>query len=118
MNLEGIRTIDYTDAMRRLDDDRELFYELAEMVLQEVLQYSRTLSEACRAQDAAKVSYVAHTLKGAASNTSAMRLVAIASELSVAARTGDFAQVASLAALLLTERDDMAREIQRLKEMK
>ncbi|GAB4159942.1 MAG: hypothetical protein Kow00107_08270 [Planctomycetota bacterium] len=108
-------SFDFDDAMHRLAGERELFFELAEMVLSEVAQYSADLTAAAAACDAEKVSYVAHTLKGTAANVSAVVLVRYASELSAAGKSGDFRRVSEIADEMLRERDRLAVELEHLR---
>ena len=118
MNDGKTPALDMADAMNRLSGDKELFFELVEMILDEVLSYAQQLATAVEERDSAKASYVSHTLKGAAGNVSAMGLVDLAKQAGALGKSGDFKGLAAIAEDLLAEHSRVKKELQRLKEQK
>ena len=81
--------LDADAALARLDGDRELFLEIAVLFVEEAPRLERQMREAIKVGDCEKLSFAAHTLKGALGNFCASGTYEAAKELEMLARQGD-----------------------------
>ena len=96
-------SVDASQLLDRIDDDRALLAELVELFRRE---YPINLSAAQKAvdtNDAAELQRAGHTLKGALGNLSALNASALASELEVMGRSLDLSKAQSTIDRLTTE---------------
>ncbi|MBZ5502907.1 MAG: PAS domain S-box protein [Acidobacteriia bacterium] len=106
--------LDATAVLRRVDGDRELLEELAQMFIARRSQRRGEVQEALAAHDAGRLARLAHALKGAAANLGALRVPLLADEVEQLARSGDFASAAAVVRHLETEIDRFLPELEAL----
>ena len=95
--------INRAELARRLDGNRELIDAVVQVFLDEYPRLLEQLRDGVARGDAAAVTLAAHTLKGAASNLAADRVVGAAARLESAARGGDLSQAAAIQQSLESE---------------
>jgi two-component system sensor histidine kinase/response regulator len=100
-------SLDLDAALERLEGDRDLFGELAQLFKAECPKYVEGIRRAINARDAKDLEQQAHTLKGSAANLGASAVSQTAHELEKMARSGDITQAGKLL-------DDLGREVARL----
>lgn len=83
-------------ALSRLDNDRELLVEIAELFLKEAPRLLRQIREALDDGDAERVRRAAHTLKGTVTNFGAAATRQKAGELEKVAEGDDLEEAATL----------------------
>jgi CheY-like chemotaxis protein/HPt (histidine-containing phosphotransfer) domain-containing protein len=83
------RAFDLDDALRRLQGDRELLREIAEIFQQEMEERLDDIGRAIQAADPVALSRAAHKLKGEAANFSARTVVQLAAELELLGELGN-----------------------------
>jgi HPt (histidine-containing phosphotransfer) domain-containing protein len=89
---EGYRletVIDTAAALEQLDGDRDLFRELAQMVLEHIPELMAEVRDACAGTDAGALEMAAHKLKGSAGTLAAAGLWNSAERLEVLGRDGN-----------------------------
>ncbi|HXO89052.1 MAG TPA: response regulator [Candidatus Acidoferrales bacterium] len=116
----GLPGIDLTLALERVEGDRELFDDIAQLFAQECPGLIESIRRAHAAGDLPLLERLAHTLRGAASNVAAMRVTEAALALETQARNGQMGQadesiakLASEVALVLPEIDALCRKVTR-----
>jgi PAS domain S-box-containing protein len=116
----GSPGIDLTAALERVEGDRELFNEIAQLFAHECPGFIESIRRAHAADDLPSVQRLAHTLKGAASNVAATKVTEAALALEIHARDGQMGQadeliakLASEVALVLPEIDSICRKVAR-----
>jgi two-component system, sensor histidine kinase and response regulator len=110
--------LDTTAALERVDGDRELFEEIAQLFAGECQTNIKAIQEAVDAGDSALIERLAHTIKGAALSVGAIKLSDAALTLEQHARTGNLANAAAMfvdltkeTELLLPELETFCREV-------
>lgn len=83
------QALDLEAALSRVDGDRELLVEMADLFLDEYPRLLSTLRDALAQDNAPTAAYAAHTLKGSVANFSAMPSVTAAQKIERLARQGD-----------------------------
>lgn len=96
--MDVSRALNLSEALNRADGDRELFFTLAALFLQESPKDLVAVRDALARQDCAGLAAAAHKLKGSAMPICASRLFEGAKRLEVLGRQGQFAEAASLCA--------------------
>jgi HPt (histidine-containing phosphotransfer) domain-containing protein len=99
---------DKSSALERVDGDADLLRELAALFLEEVPALLAAAESAVERSDGAALRQAAHSLKGSASNLSALAAAAAARQLEQMGAAHDFATARDAFAVL-------AREVERLK---
>jgi PAS domain S-box-containing protein len=84
--------LDLDAALGRVDGDRELLVEMADLFLDEYPRLLSTLRDAVAQGNAPTAAYAAHTLKGSVANFAAMPAFTAAQKIERIARQGDLAQ--------------------------
>jgi len=85
--------IDMEEALKRMEGDHDLFYELLDVFMDHVPVLLDDLRSAVTAANAEKLHIAAHSLKGAASNVGAEPVRSAAQQLEVMGQNGDFKEV-------------------------
>ena len=80
--------------------DRDLFTQLLDLFLERYPVMLRDIQDAVRAQDADKLQYAAHALKGTAGTLCASDVVTIADHLETLGRVGNLGTARELSRLL------------------
>ena len=81
--------IDVSEALERVDGDKELLGELVAIFLEETPSMVAEIKEAIAQNDAKALEYSAHTLKGSVGNFGAKNVIEAAFVLEKAGREGD-----------------------------
>jgi two-component system, sensor histidine kinase and response regulator len=112
--------IDLTAGLERVEGDRELFDEIAQLFAQECPGFIESIRRAHAAGDLPLLERLAHTLKGAASSVAATRVAKAALAVETQARSGQMgnadesiAKLVSEVALVLPEIDSLCRKVTR-----
>jgi HPt (histidine-containing phosphotransfer) domain-containing protein len=71
------KILDFEDFMNRVQDDKELFFELLDIFVQDFQTKRQELEEAVKQSDSQTIEHVAHFLKGSCGNISAKSMRAI-----------------------------------------
>lgn len=79
--------IDLQELLARVDDDRQLLYELLSMFKEEFPRNLRNLRDAIRQENCEEVARLSHTLKGTLANLAAAKSTQAAARLEQAARS-------------------------------
>ncbi len=103
--------MDMKDALERLEGDRELLEELAQLFKEECAKTLYEIRAAIDARDASLISRLAHALKGSSLSLSARPLSEAAAELEKRAATGDFADAESLYGKITVEAQRLLAEL-------
>jgi len=74
-------TLDVNDFMERVQNDKELFFELLDIFANDFQEKRQALEEAIRKKDHQTIEYVSHFLKGSCGNISAKSLRVIFHDL-------------------------------------
>ncbi|NBB95645.1 MAG: Hpt domain-containing protein [Planctomycetes bacterium] len=106
--------IDYDEALDRMDGDRDLLREMAELVLEDIPYQLTTMQQAMDADDSEALAKSAHSLKGAVANLAARSTQQAASDLEQAARVGDMDRVAAGLRVLQQQLDSLVPELRRI----
>lgn len=112
--LQERPVIDVSSALERVDGDREALSELVAMFLEDAREQIARLKAALESGDAEGVGKASHSLKGAASNVSAVRLTELALGIEEASREGRLDGVEERLSLLERELALFAEEARRL----
>ena len=75
------QTLDVDEFMNRVQDDKELFFELLDIFIQDYQKKRQELAEAIEKKDGQTIEQIAHFLKGSCGNISAKALRRIFVEL-------------------------------------
>ena len=94
---------DETAALARVEGDREILRDIAALFVADWPQSRATLRQAVLSEDAAALTRLAHTLKGAAATLGAVALSAAAQRLEEVGCSGNLAPAASAFIVLETE---------------
>ncbi|MBN1870198.1 MAG: Hpt domain-containing protein [Candidatus Omnitrophica bacterium] len=88
------KALDFEEFMNRVQDDKELFFELLDIFVQDYHTKRKELHEAVEQKNTEMVKQVAHFLKGSCGNISAkpMRAVFVRMEEKVSRGVWDFEQ--------------------------
>jgi PAS domain S-box-containing protein len=92
IGIPGEQILDLDAALGRVDGDRELLVEMADLFLDEYPRLLTTLRDAVAHGNAQTAAYAAHTLKGSVANFAAMPSFTAAQKLERIARQGDLTQ--------------------------
>jgi len=111
---ETSHAIDLKAALERLEGDRELLDELAQLFKEECPRALEEMRGAIRTADAPLLTRLAHTLKGSSSSLSANALSRGAAELENLARAGDLADAGGVFSRLEKEVERLLVEIDSL----
>ena len=106
--------LDLSEALSRVDGDRDLFLTLAELFLQESLKEFAAIRAALERQDCAGLVAAAHKLKGSVMQICAPRLFELAKRLEELGRQGELAGASPVCADVepsLAEVHDALREL-------
>ncbi|MCK5083796.1 MAG: Hpt domain-containing protein [Candidatus Omnitrophica bacterium] len=68
------KVLDFEDFMNRVQDDKDLFFELLDIFVEDFHKKRKELEEAVKTGDSKTVEHVAHFLKGSCGNISAKPL--------------------------------------------
>ena len=101
--------LDLDRGLARVSGDRELYFELLDMLLEDADRQVREIGEAIEAGDAKRIEYVAHSLKGAAASLEAGRVRDVALRLEEMGRGGSPAGAAGVLAELEAESKRLRR---------
>ena len=89
--MDKTAVLDHSEALSRVDGDRDLFLTLARLFLQESPKEAAAAREALGLQDGAGLVAAAHKLKGSVMELCAPRLFESAKQLEELGRQGKFA---------------------------
>lgn len=106
--------IDLPGALERLDDDRELLQELAQLFLQDLPLRLVDIRNAVASHNAKALQQSAHTLKGSAGNLAAVAVFEVARHLEQMGRDGDLTHIDEAYAVLKTEVERLTAELETL----
>lgn len=95
--------LDTATALERVEGDRELLQELAQMFLEHAPVMMAELREACDRRDGDALQRAAHSLKGSAGNLAADEVCETARKLELMGHAGDLSDCARLLAELEAE---------------
>jgi PAS domain S-box-containing protein len=95
-----VEVFNVEEALVRVEGDRELLGEMAELFLTEYPRLMEAIKTALAQQDAQALMQSAHTLKGAAGNLSASKVFDAAFTLEEMGRQGDLSQASEAVAVL------------------
>ncbi|HHN73889.1 MAG TPA: Hpt domain-containing protein [Acidobacteria bacterium] len=95
--------VDLEDGLARAGDDREFYKELLEIFLDDVPGRMEQLRSAIAAGQADEVASVAHSIKGAAANLSALAIRDTALNIETQARNENLSDAPALAGTLEVE---------------
>ncbi len=98
--------------LSRLEGDRELFGELAQVFRTECPKIVREIRRAIAAQDTANLEYQAHALKGSAANLGASAVSQTAYALEQIGRSGEMKQASELLQVLEGDVDRLSCELE------
>jgi two-component system sensor histidine kinase/response regulator len=107
-------SIDPDDVLTRVDGDRELLAELAQIFREQARELMAGLTAAVTAGDAKRVEQLAHTLRGSVANFGAQEAVRIAQALELGGRNGQLEGAADLVARLDIETTGIDRALTEL----
>lgn len=105
--------VDLQDGLARAGDDRDFYRELLDLFLEDTPPRVAELRDAIAQADAARISSLAHAMKGAAANLSAIDFKNVAYTIEQKGRKGQLAGLMEDFALLAAELQrvvDFARE--------
>jgi HPt (histidine-containing phosphotransfer) domain-containing protein len=85
--------INLQELLARVDNDRELLFELLSIFKEEFPRYIKSLENAVVRNNVAEVANVSHTLKGMLSNLAVVKASASAAHLEQLARAGETASL-------------------------
>jgi signal transduction histidine kinase/HPt (histidine-containing phosphotransfer) domain-containing protein len=94
--MEEIPVLDYNSLFERTMKDTQLMKEVVEAYLCDIPDLLGRISSSVSSNDAETVSINAHTLRGASSSISAMRLAKVAEKIELAAKKEDWTLASSL----------------------
>ena len=106
--------IDLTAALERLDGDRDLFEELAQVFKTECPKILAEIRRAVSDHDATTLQHHAHTLKGSSANLGASAVSQTAFEIEKVARLADMERASELLKFLEKEVDRLYCELESL----
>jgi HPt (histidine-containing phosphotransfer) domain-containing protein len=106
--------IDPDDVLARVDGDRELLAELAQIFREQARELMAGLTAAVAADDTRRVEQLAHTLRGSVANFGAQEAVRLAQALELGGRTGQLTGAVDLVARLETETAGIDRALAQL----
>lgn len=95
--------LDTATALERVDGDRELLQELAQMFLDHAPVMMAEVRDACGRRDADAIQRAAHSLKGSAGNLAANAVCSTAQELELMGHEGDLKRCDVVLATLESE---------------
>ncbi|MFO7932065.1 MAG: Hpt domain-containing protein [Desulfosalsimonas sp.] len=104
---------DKADLLERLEGDFELARQLGEMFLDDSHETLEVIRDRLDKNDADGVSRAAHSIKGASSNLSALRLSRVSADLERAANQNRLSRAAELFELMETELENFVSELKR-----
>jgi HPt (histidine-containing phosphotransfer) domain-containing protein len=99
--------LDIDATLGRLGGDRDLYFEMIDIVLQDLPKMSRELHQAVRRQDSDAIASRAHALKGLIAGCGGIRAAAVAQVIETAGHKGE----ATRTAALLPELDQALQEL-------
>ena len=104
-----VKIFDRQALLARLCDDEELANEVLSVFLEDTPHQIESLRAAHKDGDGEMIARQGHTIKGASSNISALRMRQIAFDIEQAGKQGEFDRVSELLAAL----EDQFRELQK-----
>jgi len=107
-------SINVEELMERIDGDRTLLAELAEIFREDYPKQIRLAHEALAANDAAAVRRIGHALKGALANLAATDATSLAASVEAMGKSGDLSQ---LSGKLLEMQSTMHNVVTRLQSL-
>jgi two-component system sensor histidine kinase/response regulator len=107
-------SIDTDDVLARVDGDRDLLAELAQIFREQARELMAGLTAAVTAGDAKRVEQLAHTLRGSVANFGAQEAIRIAQALELSGRDGQLEDAADLVARLEIETTGIDRALEEL----
>ncbi|MFA5088573.1 MAG: Hpt domain-containing protein [Candidatus Omnitrophota bacterium] len=111
---EGI--INISDALERVQDDRELLLELFDIFQQDFEEKRQEIGRCLESKNFEQMKDIAHSLKGASGNISAERIYVPLSELEQIAGKGDLPQINSLIKIIDQRYEELKKHIVKLKK--
>jgi len=108
--------IDVEEFLERVQDDKELFFELLEIFSEDFVEKRTALGTAVESQDFEQIRSVAHSLKGASGNISAKALRAVCLRLEEMGRNNDLGDIDKLLTDLDQTFTDLTACIEELKK--
>ena len=108
--------IDLKDGMERVQDDKDLLCELFDIFSEDFVGKYTAIQAACVKGDAAAFQMLAHGLKGATGNISAMRMHENCVELDKLGRACDLSGAGSGVALLGRQFEEFKLEVIKIKK--
>lgn len=107
------QVFDKADFLERLEGDFELARQLGEMFIDDSRETLEVIRDRLADNDAEGVSRAAHSIKGASSNLSALRLRNVSAELERTAKQNSLSRAAELFALMEAELENFVCELKR-----
>jgi HPt (histidine-containing phosphotransfer) domain-containing protein len=103
--------VDLPELLARVDNDRDLLYELIGIFKEEIPGLLQELQQSVAGEDVKKVEATSHALKGMLSGLSATKAATIASRLEQMGREGKTPEMNGVLALLEREVADLLPEL-------
>lgn len=110
------KIIDFDDALDRVQDDKELLFELFDIFEQDFQVKRKDLEKAIASKDVEAVQNLAHSLKGASANISAHRIQALCLFMEKTASEGSLEGIEERLPELDRHFDDYLKEAQRIRD--
>lgn len=108
--------LDLPSVLERLDDDRDLLKELAQLFLEQVPRQLSRIQQAVQAGDAKTLRDCAHALKGSAGTLAGMEVSRTAAELEKMGREGDLTDSRAACVALEAQLERLTAALQTLVE--
>jgi HPt (histidine-containing phosphotransfer) domain-containing protein len=102
MNIKPSSVFDYNEALRRVDQDLEIFHTLVELFVEHGPKDCAAIKAALEAHDPAAVAHYAHRLKGSVMQFCAPTVLEAAVALETMGKVGDLASAGPTCAALET----------------
>lgn len=109
------QTLNVNEFMDRVQNDKELFFELLDIFVNDYYGKRKSLEEAIGKNDARTVEHVAHFLKGSCGNISAAALHVIFHELEKKGRDNDILDAGRYLGDIDRKFEDLMRYIEKLR---
>ena len=101
-------------AVDAMGGDEEMFDSFLDLFMEDAAKHTAEIEAAITDEDAVRVEYAAHSLKGAAATMHAERLSEVARELEFIGKSGDLANARSALSRLQAELDDLRQFVETL----
>lgn len=92
-NPSAAASVNLSELLARVDNDRELLFDLLSIFKEEFPAYLESLGQAVTRRDAAEIASVSHTLKGMLSNLAVSRAAISIARIEQLARAGEIASL-------------------------